>query len=67
MTLDNGSVDEQDDLPPAGERWGRGASSVLPYLTRSLRSKPLDPPEGEDARTRHGAAAHSERTRRFPA
>ena len=38
------SADDQDDgLPPAGSRWGAGARSVLPYLTKSLQSKPTAP------------------------
>lgn len=28
------------ELPPPGRRWGTGAQSVLPYLTRSLQAKP---------------------------
>ncbi|HEX7887730.1 MAG TPA: hypothetical protein VF522_00100 [Ramlibacter sp.] len=35
------NADEQDPtLPPPGQRWGSGAQSVLPYLTKSLQSKP---------------------------
>ena len=30
----------EGDLPPPGRRWGTGAQSVLPYLTRSLQAKP---------------------------
>lgn len=42
------AVDEQDaDLPPPGSRWGAGAQSVLPYLTKSLQSKPANPLERE--------------------
>jgi len=34
-------TDEQDnELPPPGSRWGSGAQSVLPYLTKTLQSKP---------------------------
>ena len=33
--------DELDnELPPPGTRWGAGAQSVLPYLTKSLQAKP---------------------------
>ena len=33
--------DEQDgELPAPGRRWGSGAQSVLPYLTKSLQAKP---------------------------
>jgi len=31
---------EEGDLPPPGTRWGTGARSVLPYLTKSLQAKP---------------------------
>lgn len=41
------SADDADNgLPPPGQRWGSGAHSVLPYLTKSLQAKPtgsLDP------------------------
>jgi hypothetical protein len=34
-------TDDQDsDLPPPGTRWGSGAQSVLPYLTKTLQAKP---------------------------
>jgi len=34
-------TDEQDnELPPPGSRWGSGAQSVLPYLTKTLQAKP---------------------------
>ena len=33
--------DDQDPtLPPPGHRWGSGAQSVLPYLTKTLQAKP---------------------------
>jgi hypothetical protein len=49
------SSDEHDELPPAGRRWGRGAGSVLPYLTKSLQAKPLENPEarGNGAKARN--------------
>jgi hypothetical protein len=35
------SQEETDPtLPPPGSRWGSGAQSVLPYLTKSLQAKP---------------------------
>jgi hypothetical protein len=38
--------DEQDPtLPPPGSRWGAGAQSVLPYLTKSLQARPASAPE----------------------
>lgn len=40
------SQDDQDNgLPPPGSRWGAGAQSVLPYLTKSLQAKPADAQE----------------------
>jgi hypothetical protein len=47
----NTGYDPDADLPPPGSRWGAGAQSVLPYLTRSLRAKPAEPrePRGADA------------------
>mgnify|MGYP001627429461 CR=1 FL=1 len=38
-------ADESDELPPPGSRWGAGAQSVLPYLTKSLQAKPSAAPE----------------------
>jgi len=32
-------------LPPPGSRWGSGAQSVLPYLTKSLQARPASAPE----------------------
>lgn len=44
---------EQDtDLPPPGSRWGSGAQSVLPYLTKSLQAKPVPAPDPREARGR---------------
>jgi hypothetical protein len=34
-------AEPEGDLPPPGRRWGTGAQSVLPYLTRTLQAKPL--------------------------
>ncbi len=39
-------------LPPPGSRWGAGAQSVLPYLTRTLQAKPAH--ESRDSRPRDG-------------
>lgn len=50
------SPDEQDPtLPPPGQRWGSGAQSVLPYLTKSLQSKPVAQ-EARETRTREEEA-----------
>lgn len=44
MPIDN--PEEQDpSLPPPGSRWGSGAQSVLPYLTKSLQARPAAAPE----------------------
>jgi hypothetical protein len=32
--------EQEPDLPAPGTRWGAGAQSVLPYLTKSLQAKP---------------------------
>jgi hypothetical protein len=38
--------DEHDPtLPPPGSRWGSGAQSVLPYLTKTLQARPASAPE----------------------
>lgn len=40
------SQEEQDPtLPPPGSRWGAGAHSVLPYLTKTLLARPAAAPE----------------------
>jgi hypothetical protein len=36
----NDAHEPDSDLPPPGSRWGAGAQSVLPYLTKSLQAKP---------------------------
>ncbi|HEY8357169.1 MAG TPA: hypothetical protein VIL30_06870 [Ramlibacter sp.] len=33
----------EGELPPPGTRWGSGAQSVLPYLTKTLQAKPVEP------------------------
>lgn len=35
-------TDDDSGLPPPGQRWGAGAQSVLPYLTKTLQAKPAD-------------------------
>ena len=50
--------DDQDgELPPPGNRWGAGAQSVLPYLTKSLQAKPASAVDARDA-TRPGAGGN---------
>ncbi len=46
--------DADGDLPPPGRRWGAGAQSVLPYLTRSLQARPSSAPEVRETRPREG-------------
>jgi hypothetical protein len=44
--MPNTESDDQDGgLPPPGTRWGAGAQSVLPYLTKTLQAKPAEAPE----------------------
>ena len=54
--MSNPDPDDQDaGLPPPGTRWGSGAQSVLPYLTKSLQSKPAGAaPEPREMRGREG-------------
>jgi hypothetical protein len=44
----NSHEDQDPTLPPPGSRWGAGAQSVLPYLTKSLQARPAS--AGEQAR-----------------
>lgn len=47
------SVDDPDSgLPPPGQRWGAGAQSVLPYLTKTLQARPAS---GSEAHSHAGA------------
>lgn len=39
MPID-GHEEPDPTLPPPGSRWGAGAQSVLPYLTKSLQARP---------------------------
>ncbi|HVE53937.1 MAG TPA: hypothetical protein VNB23_11200 [Ramlibacter sp.] len=50
--MPNPNPDDQDGLPPPGSRWGAGAQSVLPYLTKSLQAKPASTPEARESRPR---------------
>lgn len=51
-------VEQDADLPPPGSRSGTGAQSVLPYLTRSLQSRPAG---GADPREAQPIDAHPAR------
>jgi hypothetical protein len=44
----------EGELPPPGRRWGAGAQSVLPYLTRSLQARPSAAQEGRESRPGDG-------------
>lgn len=39
--MPSASPDDRSVLLPAGRRWGRGASSIVPYLYLSLLVKPF--------------------------
>lgn len=59
--MPNSSTDDpESSLPEPGSRWGVGAQSVLPYLTKTLQAKPAAateqrgearPPAGESVFT----------------
>lgn len=56
--------DSDNRLLPAGHRWGRGASSVVPYLYVSLLARPMER-EGEDGHfIRNPVFPHMENTLR---
>lgn len=51
MPVNSTSPEEQDGgLPPPGSRWGAGAQSVLPYLTKTLQSRPSEGPQARETR-----------------
>jgi hypothetical protein len=52
--MSTNNTDDQNGLPPPGTRWGSGAQSVLPYLTKSLQGKPAHAPEAREPRPRDG-------------
>lgn len=52
--------DEEQDLTAPGRRWGRGADSVLPYLTRSLQSRPTGSLDGPGDERRPARSARNE-------
>ena len=52
--MSTSNQDDHEGLPPPGARWGSGAQSVLPYLTKSLQAKPSDSPEARELRPRDG-------------
>ena len=44
------NVFEDPTIPPPGKRTGDGTESILPYLVKSLATKPQVQPHPEDAR-----------------
>lgn len=52
MPTHSTGYDPDGELPPPGSRWGAGAGSVLPYLTKSLQAKPATGQEARDAKAR---------------
>jgi len=50
-----GNEAEPPELPPPGQRWGAGAHSVLPYLTKTLQAKPAEPREVRAYEAAHAA------------
>jgi hypothetical protein len=51
-----GDASEPSELPPPGQRWGAGAHSVLPYLTKTLQAKPAEPREARAHEAAHASA-----------
>lgn len=51
------AYEHDTDLPPPGSRWGSGAQSVLPYLTKTLQAKPAAAAEPRDMRIRESERA----------
>jgi len=49
-------ADAEAELPPPGSRWGSGAHSVLPYLARSLQTRPLTGSEAREPKPRQPGA-----------
>lgn len=41
------AYEPESELPPPGRRWGAGAQSVLPYLTKTLQARPAAAPGAE--------------------
>lgn len=52
MPASTNPEEQEIGLPPPGQRWGAGAQSVLPYLTKSLQSKPAS---GSETQSQHAA------------
>lgn len=55
--VDTHTSEGEVDLPPPGYRWGAGAQSVLPYLTRTLQARPATAPDPHEGHPGDRAAA----------
>jgi hypothetical protein len=58
--VETGSEEHDNGLPAPGSRWGAGAQSVLPFLTRSLQARPAHAPEPREAPERALEAARQD-------
>ena len=50
-------INDDPTIPPPGRRTGKGADSVVPYLVKSLASKPKAQTDRDDTRPGARAAA----------
>ena len=55
----NPLYEPENELPPPGSRWGAGAQSVLPYLTKTLQARPASA-SGAEPRERDQPPARQE-------
>lgn len=63
MPTNSTGYEQDGELPPPGSRWGAGAGSVLPYLTKSLQAKPAT---GQDTRDPQAREAQQQAKREHP-
>ena len=64
--MPSASQEDRNLLLPEGRRWGRGASSIVPYLYVSLLVKPFHREPGEDGEfIRNPVFPHMEHTLRM--
>jgi hypothetical protein len=64
--MPSASSDDRNTLLPEGRRWGRGASSIVPYLYVSLLVKPFTRGPDEDGDfIRNPVFPHMEQTLRM--
>jgi len=57
--------DDRSPLMPAGHRWGKGASSIVPYLYVALLVKPFSGREGDEDFIRNPVFPHMDNTLRM--